>query len=358
MVNNKKEIALIELGDTHQECLYSQLLFLKKAGYSIHLIISRKLFSNINYSGMWDHIYLHNIKGSISLIKLIKIAFYMKQNRVKTAVFNTAENAVVRNFLFLIPGVICYGILHDISKLNSSLNQKLISRHIRKYIVLNDYLRETVVKNTNLDVSVFYPIFFPEMQDFNKIRKKKGEIWIAVPGQLELKRRDYLGLIDIVEKTKPGNIKFILLGNCSQGDGELIKKTIAEKKLQNAFILFKEYLAENDFHNWIKLADAIMPLIHPAGDRNDYLSQNISGSFNFAFGYKIPMLMHEAFFNLQDFQTSSIFYNMDSLASTLYKLEKKPGQLISITKKINACKKFSFEYQYKNYIKFISSNNA
>ncbi|MDH4262310.1 MAG: hypothetical protein OEV78_04615 [Spirochaetia bacterium] len=343
------DVALIELGENHQECLYAQLLFLKKAGYNVHLIVSKQLIHLINYSPIWNQLYLHDVNGSSSILELYKISRYFKKNKIKKIIFNTAENAVVRNLLFLTPKIQCYGILHDVLKINSSQNQKIISRRIKNYFILNDYLKNSIEEKYQNKVSSFYPIFFPEIKD--SFKPAKNKIMIVIPGQLELKRRDYISLIDVVEKAKFKSIKFVLLGNCARGDGEKIKQYILNKKLESQFILFHEYLSENAYHAWIKSSDFIMPLLHPdVTSVNSYLTKNISGAFNFAFAYKKPMFMHEAFSGIDDFQVSSIFYNILNLASKIKSIESKPEQIQKIIKKINSYSKFSFDFQYNNYI--------
>jgi len=353
-----ENIALVELGDTHQECLYTQLVFLKEAGYKVTLVVSKKLFANIHYPPAWDYLYLHELQGSKSLWKLFQISRYLKKNRVTKIVFNTAENAVVRNFLFMTYGVECYGILHDVSKLGSSGNQKFISRRIKKYFILNDYLLNSIAEENRARVASFYPVFFPDTPAVAVARKKPGEIRIIIPGQLELKRRDYLGLIEAAEKARLKHIRFVLLGNGSKGDGKLIADTIAAKKLGDRFMLFDGYLSEDEFHSYIRGADLVMPLIHPGSktgprqqeDSSNYLTRNISGAFNFAFGYKKPMLTHDAFSAFDDFQASSFFYNPSSLAALLKKLDSSPARIRKMTLRLKKYEKFSRKYQYESYI--------
>ena len=53
---SEKSAALIELGPGHHECLYPQALFLKRAGYRVHLVVHQDLHEHIS-GDVWDEIY-------------------------------------------------------------------------------------------------------------------------------------------------------------------------------------------------------------------------------------------------------------------------------------------------------------
>ena len=52
---DKNQIALIELGGSHEECLYSQVLFLKKYKYEVCIIILKDHFDRIEKWPEVDH---------------------------------------------------------------------------------------------------------------------------------------------------------------------------------------------------------------------------------------------------------------------------------------------------------------
>jgi hypothetical protein len=356
-VKIKKNIAIIELGQGHQECIEPQVLFLKKAGYNVHLIISEKIQSHLSRESLKSRVYLHQIKGSKSIIELFKIKKYLKTNHIDKVVFNTAENAITRNMTFLLRGILCFGILHNISKLKTSWTQKLIGNKIKKYFVLNDYLKKNMEAKFTNKVQSFYPVFFPESLSAGKIEKPDNEIWITVPGQLEFKRRNYEALIDKQMEKLPLNIKFIFLGNANKGDGPEIISRIKYLKIESHFIFFYNYLSEIDYHSWIKNSDLIMPLLHPAENNQlNYLDKNISGSFNFGFAYNKPFLIHEIFSQIDDFKNFSLFYKKIDLFDKLLMAAVNKKEIEKLQGNYKSYEKFSFDFQYNSYMKIINQS--
>jgi hypothetical protein len=48
-------VALVELGAGHVECIYSQLLFLKRGGYTVHLLCAEHLRDQVSVFEPVDH---------------------------------------------------------------------------------------------------------------------------------------------------------------------------------------------------------------------------------------------------------------------------------------------------------------
>lgn len=364
----KKQIALIELGGSHDECLYAQIAALKHHNYEIHLITDEKLAARLGKDAEADHHQILQVNKSFlqDIKSLFLLRKYLIKNNISKAVINTAEGKLIRNLCFIISSKTeITGILHNGKKLIKSGTQKLISKRIKKYFVLNDYIKDALKDiNNSLKIESFYPVFFPEFQ-LIPLQKGEEEFWVCIPGQLEIKRRDYVGLLQALANNKKllstenKTLKFILLGNGSHthGNGAEIKTMAKELDIEKHFIFFDSFISNHVFYSYITESDIIMPLIHPETDGfENYLHYQVSGTYNLAFGFARPMLMHEAFINIEDLEKTSWFYK--SAEEIPYKLEKllnNHNLIIQKENEILKIDKFSLAYQSKKYIDFIEN---
>jgi hypothetical protein len=357
-----RKAALIEIGGSHDECLYSQLLFLKAGGYHTTLICSEDMRPRLEDFEPADEMLFIPLKGLGALKKfaaLNRIRRHIIKNHIKTVIFNTAQGTEVRD-LTLMPypaDIRFYGAMHNIRKAASSFTQKIISRRVNKYFVLNDYLLDNLksVQHNGLSFTTYYPIFFPLYPDGLLYEKQPGEIWIAIPGQVEYKRRDYQTLVNTIAQmpVKPV-IRFFLVGKSmhTHGNGNELKQLLQEKGLADTFVMWDDFVNNATYHACISSCDAVMPLIHPGNEGFDnYLNTQISGAYNAAFAYKKPLLMLSDFSRYEDFKENAIFYNLDILAETLMNL---PQLLAEQQGRLYKHTKWSFDAQADRYLSFIS----
>ncbi len=346
------KVALIELGDAHAECLYSQLLFLKKSGAEVHLLCSSAMEPQVWRFEEADSIqYFAHKKGSFfrNMVNTMAIRKFIIKNRIDKVVFNTVEEPHVRGFLNLIlPGSVEFiGILHDASKYHAVA----LSR-VKKIFVLNDYILYNVTTRLGKLFASFYPIFFPNfrLEEFNKPSK---EIWICIPGQVEFRKRDYKALFSALETKRPKeNLRFILLGRSDHhnGNGREVKEFIRRSGLEKFFMLFEGFIDDVLFHSYLRSCDYVMPLIHP-GDPSfeTYMNNQVSAAYNMAFAYKIPMICHKALERYPDFRDTSLFYTPETIVKTI-------NGLGSVKKnRFYKDSKWKFETQRSRYIDFIKS---
>ena len=325
------KIALIELGNSHDECLYSQIRILKaKPGVELHLICSRAIFKRTQHFNEVDTFHQVSIpKGFFAQQKAYrKLKKYILKQAFAKLIFNTAQGSEVKKlmpFLRKYKGKM-FGILHDTKKLEHSTGQKIISKKLDGYFVLNHYLEEKLKGNTNKPIQSFYPIFFPSISH-TPIAKPSDNLWFVVPGQLETKRRDYEALFEAVKNLKlASNYKFILLGKSmhSHGNGHWAKKFIAKYKLQDNFVLWDNFVPNDVCEAYLQKADYLMPLIHPNHPSAELYKHQITGAFNLAFAYKIPLLLEQQFKANLDFKNNSIFYTLKTIEETIYTSKTKP----------------------------------
>lgn len=346
------KIAIVEVSESHEECIYSQVSFLKDSGYNISLYVHFKIAPAVkNYSHLVDSISIINfsaLKGLKKLYKEIKLVQELKQ--FDKVIFNTASSSKsVRNICFLLKlyRVEAIGIIHNVSKLNRSFTQKIINLKIKKYFALNDFLKENIVlKNKSLKLNSFYPIFFPDTTK-NVIEEKNNNIWICIPGRIFFNRRNYTFLTQkLVEKKPPQNIKFIILGNINTSDGRTFKEIITKNNLTSSFIFFDSFIQNKTYYNYIYNSDYIMPILQT--EDKTYLTDKITGTFNLAFGYKKPLLCNTFYKSFTDLAKNGLFYTEDNFHETLASLNTLEQPTDSYKSP-----KWSYDYQKSNYLNFL-----
>src|SRR6218665_1460466 len=205
-------VALVEIGGSHDECMFAQINALQAINAEVSLVCDSKVEKRLTSLYSFKHVLV--VDTTMSAIgdfkKMRQIARFLKQKEIQKVVFNTAQGGHVRNLRFLISRKIeCYGIVHTIKKFNESKTQKIIHKFIKSYAVLSDILKEGIRTEYKNNVVSYYPIEFP---DFGKHSlKKDGEIWLTVPGGIETRRKDLTGVVQMLEQT-PKEVKLVFAG--------------------------------------------------------------------------------------------------------------------------------------------------
>ncbi|HTN45021.1 MAG TPA: hypothetical protein VL098_01650 [Flavipsychrobacter sp.] len=358
----RPKAALIELYDSHDVNLYSQLAFLKHGGYDTTLIVSKHQRQQVSHYNLEERIFFTSCtgkKGLLLLLELRRIRNLIVKEKFDVVIFNTAHGSTIRTLCLMhFPESIRFaGTLHGVNKLAGSGTQKMISSRVRKYFLLSFYMREKAMKmpHGDLKFEVFYPMFHPRFHDVEIHKKEAGALWIGVPGAVEYKRRDYETLLHhfAALKEKP-NLKFVILGNGNhaEGNGAQVQQTVKELGIADHFIFFNKFVTNDLFHKYVQACDAILPLIHPINaDMEKYLENQISGSFHLAYSYKLPLLMHDFFSRYkEDFKDNSIFYSLENMGEMLAAL---PVTLINKERDFYTEDKWTFEYQAERYLSFL-----
>jgi len=350
------KIALIEIGGSHDECLYSQVKILKSVkNVHLTLICDESLRENVKYYDSVDENIFIQItkKGFRQWRDLYELWKLCKKEKFDKIIFNTAQGKIISKFLMFpfSKRVDFYGTLHNVSKLGSSGTQRRISKKVKHYFILNEYLENGLMKNNtkNNSFSVFHPVFFPNYPKL-KIDKKENEIWICIPGQVELKRRDYGALFESIKAYGINiNIKFLLLGKYGHkhGDGDFIKKHIQKLSIENQFMTWEGFIPVSTFNSMIKMSDYILPLIHNKDSSGELYQNQISGAFNIAVGHKKEIIVETALSEiLRDY--SPVVYEKQSLMKTI-------NNLTSIdVDDLFTDEKWSFDYQKKSFLKALN----
>lgn len=357
----QQKAALIEIDGSHDECLYSQILFLKKGNYHVTLICSENLRKQVSDFGIADEVlfFPFDHQSHLQKLKLLwKIRNYIVQHQVGTVILNSLHGRTIRDFTMLpFPKkTIFAGTLHGINKLKGSLTQRIMSMRVRRQFLLNDYLVDNLklVPNHGIHFKSYYSIFFPEFSGAPAIDKPKDQCWIAIPGQIENKRRDYETLIrSFASLPQKPEYRFLLLGNSRSrhANGDELKTLAQELNVTRYFVFWDSFVDNALFHAYLKVCDIVAPLIHPGNDGfMKYKIYQISGAYNMAFAYKKPLLMLEDFKTYKDFEENAIFYSLDNLPSVLQNL---PASIEKLKPQMYRQPKWSLEAQTESYLDFL-----
>ena len=332
------KLLLVEFYCWHDECLYTTCQLLKKSNVEVVLALNEDIKSRTQslFEGLVDEVrYYPFRKGAKGLKAIWNLYRYLLKGGFTHIYFNTASGSEALKF-FMLPlprRIKTLGTLHNVAKLTSSFGQKMITRCMDGYVLLNEILKERYSKLCKLPVAVLYPIIYPKI-DVVDIEKPDGEMWIAVPGAVSLSRRDYLSLIPQDGAGYNKSVKFIILGNRHKADGNVVYSKVCEAGVQDNFIFFDAFVPDDIFYAYIQKCDYLMPLVHPDKEvYAKYLTDKISGTYNLAFAYKKPMLCPQEMAAYEDFKDSSLFYSRESFvdfvnglsaadASEFYKLKK------------------------------------
>ena len=351
--------ALVELSTAHLELMYSQVLFLNRAGVEVHVILPDTMRELSTHLGDLASMHFIRVPGGNRgrWVAAANLRHCLLDLRVRNVVFNTAEGNYVRDFLSYAPlGITYNGILHHADKLRYSFTQFLISRRVRRYAVMNDYLLAHVPRRARKRVTSVYPIFFP-IDDASDVQKPAGEFWACIPGTVEFPRRDYVGLLEAM-RTHPvdPSVRFIVLGSTRgfNSDGPELEARVKRAGLENRFVFFREFVPRQRFFGYLRRCDIILPLTNPGVSNYEYYrSSGISGAFNLAFGVRKPMLLDTSWTHLDDFRQTSVFHEPGKIVQALNAVAGDSALLAAREAEARSYQKFTFPHQQERFLEFL-----
>lgn len=352
------KIALIETGGSHEECLLSQMIALRSAGANLTLICTLEVKErNPHFEKYVDAILVIGFTGKAikDLRLMMGVNHFLRSGGFSKAIINTAQGGHIRNLCLTAPKHIEFiGIIHTIRKFQGSFTQKLINRKIKKYFVLSDFLLERIAPPKGIRVESFYPLEYEHFQQ--KIEKAEHETWITIVGGVENRRKDLSGFVDMISDVPRENLKFIFLGKSDRSRQEVIdfKQRLEQQKRLNQFVFFDDFIAADLFDAYLSRTDFLCPLIHPeTQSAEQYITNQISGAFNLAYGYRIPLLIHEAYQDVEDLRLSSFFYNFANFGTALNEAVASRNEKMA---QIASVEKWQKEFQQKKFLAFTGIN--
>jgi hypothetical protein len=349
-----EKIALVEFGGSHDECLLSQMVALKQRGCSITFVSTKAMYErNPFFEDYCNDVHFVSLTGAaLGDFKAMRdLNHFFRSQGIQKVILNTAQGGHVRNLcLTSSKNVEFIGIIHTLKKFQGSFTQRIIDLKIRKYFVLNDFFLSKIKTKRGQSVESFYPLRFLHFD--KKIEKPKEEIWITIIGGVENRRKDLIGSLDLMLKTPP-HCKFIFLGKSdpSSKDRQQLDLILKGSVLENRVLLFDQFVSAEDFDAYLNQTDIIWPMVHPnTPSADEYFRNQISGAINVSFSYKIPLLIHDYYFEKWDDLNDSLHYGIATFKSDF---EKGLAILKDLKIKIVEKEKFNPEYQEKKYVRFI-----
>ena len=349
---NYKNVALIEVDGSHDECLLTQICALKRTSVVLTLIVTQKILDrNRDFEALVDNLIV--IDDSLTHNKIVrKILSSFRKHRIDLAVFNTAQGAKVRDIsvkLFF-SKIKLVGIIHTTKKFEDSFRQKVINLNIKNYFLLSEFLLSKVKPPKGISVDYFYPIRFP---DFKTQRLKSSVTTISVIGGVENQKKDLAGFITMVESVKSFPVQFVFLGKSDPNRLEVqeLKNKLDSINMADRVKLYDSFVSQEEFDRQLQQTDALLLLAHPSTSSvNQYYKTQISGAANVAFGYNIPLLMHSSFKDVGELKDRSIFYTLENFAEVVSDCKPK---LLAIEEWMKNDKEMTNEVQENRYLSFL-----
>jgi hypothetical protein len=200
----QKRVAILEIGGSHDECILSQLIGLKQAGAWIVFCGTKEMFEkNSHFQSYSDEFHEVVLPKSMmgDFFEMVRLNKWFAKHKIDSVIANTAQGGHIRNLcLTASSNVKFFGIIHTIKLLNGSFTQKLISKKIKNYFVLNDTLKNYTGKHIGIDIHSFYPLNYPSFSE--TVNKPEGEFWVSIIGGVEYRRKDLNGFVEMAKKTK------------------------------------------------------------------------------------------------------------------------------------------------------------
>jgi len=351
---NSNSVVLIEIGGSHDECLLTQMHAIKSLGHEIVLICTNNIKDRNptfkNYVNEFHTVDLSHGRGKEN--KEIKNIWRLLENSgVETVIFNTAQGNHVRKLCLyaLFNKIEFIGIIHTTLKFKGSFTQRIINLKIKRYLLLSEHLLSSITPPRGITVDYFYPIRFPS---FDKKIKKETAV-ITIIGGVESRRSDLPGFLRMLIATKDLDVSFMFLGGTDHNDEGVIalKNQLKHHKLMDKVMFFDSFVPQEIFDAHLHNTDLILPLIHPNTPSSDqYFKNQISGAMSVSFGYKIPLLIHEAYKSISEMKAASFYYNEENFPRVLVSALDESNNK---SREMRAGCRYDVNQQEYRYTKFI-----
>lgn len=320
-------VALLEF-KFHREVIPSQLLFLLNQNFDVHVIMDTKLWDDALFGCCKDKLkttlLTHSTRWYNKVYIFFFLQYYFRSRKITHVIINTLDSTFLHVVLRFLPRRMhLVGIAHRVHEIDADLAFRSNVKRMNAVLTLSEdtlaYLRNTypALKKTQS----FYPVFFcPPSATMDR---DPHELWIAIPGQLSFKRRDYRLLLDYVGQKPSQPLRFLLLGNAAKFDGPEIADRIKAEGLDRYFFYKNEFIPYAEFIELISICDYVLPLI---GEQTwmvaSYQQSQVTAAMNWAMGFQKHVIVHQAFSHLRHLQRNTLWYTNASFPALLDGLQK------------------------------------
>lgn len=351
MSMNNNRIAIVEVGGSHDECILTQLNALKSGGKEVVLICTGDVEErNAHFKPLVDAVRIIETENRSKKEQAKDVWKAIKESNAAKVMFNTAQGAVIRNVCLkaLFSKEEFIGIIHTTRKFDGSFTQKLISLKIKKYLLLSQFLHGKIDAPKGVLTDYFYPIAFNKK---NQAAVDINNPTVVILGGVEKRRKDLEGFLKMLSQQSEDKLSFIFLGKSDPAHEDVIefKKNLKASGLDGRVKLYDHFVSQQAFDEALSKASLILPLVHPSTPSADqYFKNQISGATNVAFGYKIPLLIHEAYAHIKEMNSGSFYYSIENFKDVLNKALEQREEKVAALKR-----DFRVEEQEKRYFNFI-----
>ncbi len=350
-----ENVAVVEIGGSHDECLLSQFFALKQRRCRVYFIGTEAIWlRNTSFHALVDVFYPVKLaQGALAdFLTMRRLNGYFESHNIHKVILNTAQGGHVRNLcLTAKKSTEFIGIIHTLRKFNGSFTQKVISKKIKKYLVLNDYFLTQIQPAEGQKISAFYPLRFPTFT-ISPADNESGK-QITIIGGVENRRKDLAGSVGLMKQLADLDLHFVFLGK-SDANNEGIqqfKETLRENGLLDCVTMYDHFVDEKEFDRMVKQSDFIWPMIHPDTESAvEYFRNQIPGALNVALGYGIPLLVHADFVTEWKDLRYAASYRMETFRSDLENALANTEQLKSALEQAEA---YNPSFQEEKYLEFI-----
>lgn len=354
---NNSLVALIEIGGSHDECLYFQVntFIANKIDYCF-IADDRVIERNPKIVEHATAVLAINTNGKAigDFLKMIQIKRFLLAHNIRKVVFNTAQGGHIRNLALILPKQIaCYGFIHTIRKFSTSKTQRIIDRCMKKYAVLSDDLLRRIAPNAYPKQAALYALEFDDQHSI-EIPKNENETWLALTGGVENRRKDLVSIVSFMQQAP--TTKWIFLGKTNKelADVQEFLAELAAHHLTDRVVIFDTFLSNELFFSYLKKCDFIIPLIHEnTASATEYINHQISGAFNLSFAYHIPLLIQKTYESEEDLKKAAFFYTNDAFQEALNTAINNYAEKKAT---IAGEKKWSITYQRSAYLDWLDLN--
>jgi len=181
--------------------------------------------------------------------------------------------------------------------------------------MVKDYLIDKGLKK----IKLLAPIFF----NYEKVENSNSKIVFTVQGNVSFNRRNYISLLNAVEKLikeyKLNNLIIKILGNSNNHEGDLLKNEVSNKKLGKYFIFFDDTLEYKKYYSEIQDSDFLLVLQDMTSIIYlPYFRFKCSATINVSLGFNKITIMHDEQVRLNKFEDISISYVDGNLVDAMF----------------------------------------
>lgn len=340
-------IALIEIGGSHDECLLTQMHALRNRSQEVLLITTQEVWErNPAFEALVQEVFL--IDGTKERQEVKRVWKKLKESNIQKVVINTAQGKAIRSLCLkaLFHPIEFIGIIHTTRMFTESFTQKVISKKIKKYLLLSETLVNKVSPSRGIQLDYFYPIQFHS----SSVKVAEEKKIVCIIGGVESRRKDLKGFLRIAEAA-PDDVQFFFLGKSDETKEEVQKflREVKEHRLEERVHTYTTFVSQNEFDAIVQQSSVILPLIHPdTPSAEQYFRNQIPGAMSVALAYKKPLLLHEQYKNWKELKPGAIYYNLETIGDSLKAFD---FDLVSIQHKMERA--FSLEKQQQRYASFV-----